>query len=62
MNATTATAPHWIDDNGRVVCRAHAGMYLTSAITADPTAPIYFTPLGSWVRITADDAPCEDCR
>lgn len=59
---TTTVPALYINDNGRTVCAEHAGSYLTAAITTNPTAPIHFTPLGSWLR-TTDPSPhgCEDC-
>lgn len=64
----------WINENsGEIRCEKHSGTYLRSAITNKPQANRHVTPLGTWVRATADDMdemaewlndtePCEQCR
>jgi len=45
----------YLDDNGRCTCEQHAGEYLTASITANPSAHIHTTPIGTWERLTTDD-------
>lgn len=63
----------YVNNNGRIVCIAHAGSYLSSAYGAAPERDEYLTPLDHWLRI--DDQyiaiatevvgtyhpKCEDC-
>lgn len=62
MNTTTTTAaPVWINNNGMVVCKAHAGYYLQTLIEAQPNALTYSTPIETWDRDTTSEATCETC-
>ena len=62
MNTTTTTAaPVWINNNGMVVCKAHAGYYLQTLIEAQPNALTYSTPIETWDRDTTGEATCETC-
>lgn len=65
MPTTTTTAlpdHHWINQNGRVVCRRHGGYGLASAMQADPTALEHTTDLDNWIAINPAAYACEDCR
>lgn len=54
----------FMQQNGRIVCPAHGGSYLQSALEADPLAFDIQTPLDHWERITfpAPSISCEDCK
>lgn len=58
---TQAPEPVWINGNGLVVCKAHAGGYLTWHIKDEPNAREYVTPLDHWTRSNSNEATCEDC-
>lgn len=59
----------WCDDNGMLVCAAHAGHALASAIAATPTVKLLFTSCGSWQKLTVREVAsmaaiglgCESC-
>lgn len=58
----------WAGDDGTVLCTAHAGMYLSTAVQQRPAARSHRTPLGTWDRLTkaeiASDPEvfvCETC-
>lgn len=74
MTDTLTTTPLYANEtDGRIVCPTHAGRYLTAAIFHEPGDSEWWTPLGTWLRITAADLEtwlaemgepmtCEDCR
>jgi hypothetical protein len=56
----------WVDDNGTVLCDAHTGMYLRSAIERNNQAIQHKTPLGTWCAyytnlLGGKDLVCEVC-
>ena len=54
----------WVSDDGSVICDGHAGVYLRSAIEANPVAISHRTPLGTWDAFSMDllgALPCEVC-
>lgn len=54
----------FMQQNGRIVCPAHGGSYLQSALEDDPRAFDITTPLDHWERINyawGPHPPCEDC-
>lgn len=62
MSTITQTRQVWIDVNGRVVCLAHAGVYLTASIEAHPHSKVHDTPLANWMRYDEnEDITCEEC-
>ena len=71
---TTETQPLWLgEDDGRISCVRHGGMYLQSAIAARPKAKSHRIPWGKYVLATEQDRQdwltevgtpmeCEICR
>lgn len=62
----TAEGSVWINQGGRIVCRAHGGSYLESAINAGE-GPHVLTPLDDWLwhspkTVALYYFTCEDCR
>lgn len=54
----------WIGINGETTCTTHAGHYLATAASADPTATEHRTPLDHWIAahtLTSTPPPCETC-
>lgn len=64
---TTKTEALYINQNGRVVCRAHGGSYLDSYLKAHPDATMFDTPLDNWLLLDDEERAefpnisCEDC-
>lgn len=57
----------YMDDNGRVVCAEHGGMYLAASIAKNPNKRMHNTPRGTWEAIPADEVAaegwcCETCK
>lgn len=63
----------WVSLNGRVLCYAHGGMYLSHAIERFPRRHHHHTPVDSWEAIKASERDryhpeefealaCEDSR
>ena len=70
---TTKTRTYWESDNGAIYCQEHLGTYMTEAIASKPRASVHHTPIGTYWRLTAQDAAefcaaigasdaCETCR
>lgn len=61
MKTLDRTDRLWWDENGCVLCEAHAGSYLTHAILDKPGRRSAWTPLGKWFLVTpADHAEAKD--
>jgi len=63
---TTKTAALFINQNGRVACPKHGGMYLEVHVERHPASVVIDTPLDNWVRLEAPEiaefkVSCEDC-
>lgn len=53
----------WQNNNGRTVCLAHAGMALTAAVKAEPSARRLDTDVETYWRVPASaHGECEDCE
>lgn len=64
---------YWNQQSGEVACIDHIGFYATAAITGQPSARSWDTPLGTWNRVSAWDRrdwheefgrsiECETCK
>jgi hypothetical protein len=49
------TTQYWENDQQMVTCLDHAGAYLQAAIAEHPRAKTHNTPLGEWIRLSADE-------
>lgn len=62
MSTITQTRQVWIDVNGRVVCLAHANVYLAAAINDYPESQAHDTPLTNWMRFDeVEGVHCDEC-
>lgn len=68
MTQTRSSDTLYINDDGRVTCREHAGSYLAAALNhrPAPSGATFPTPLGTWEAFPADVAhadglDCETC-
>jgi hypothetical protein len=72
MSTTTDALTYWANiQSGALVCSAHAGAYLASAIKTKPNRKTADTPLGEWERLHEDEVnhyqttfgyACETCH
>jgi hypothetical protein len=63
---TTKTNVLYVNQNGRVVCLKHGGMYLETHVERHPDSVVIDTPLDNWILLDPSEVArarvsCEDC-